>query len=240
LPERDDSYSRVHRHFLAPELPPLLERALERIREVGALADVGCGDGAVLWAIAQRVGLPERVWAFDHSPERVGRASELDPRIEGVVADAASLPLEDGVLDAAICSQVIEHVPDDAAVCQELGRVVRPGGWVYVGSVLRSERAFWLYRDQQGRRLLDPTHVREYATVSEFEAIVGRIGEIETLEVSPFRFPVSDLAFRALARLGVLSHDAITSAYVRYGSALRRLRVRPPGYRVIEALVRRM
>lgn len=45
-----------------------------------------------------------------------------------VVADAACMPFPDGAFDAVICSELLEHVPDPAAVIREATRVLRSGG----------------------------------------------------------------------------------------------------------------
>jgi SAM-dependent methyltransferase len=59
--------------------------------------------------------------------ERSGRAIDRPPGTPLVVADGAHLPFRDGSLDFAICSHVLEHVPDAAAFCAELQRAARAG-----------------------------------------------------------------------------------------------------------------
>lgn len=49
-----------------------------------------------------------------------------------VVASAEALPLEDGAVDAVLSTQVLEHLPDPAAVLREACRVLRPGGGVFL------------------------------------------------------------------------------------------------------------
>ncbi|MET0909494.1 MAG: class I SAM-dependent methyltransferase, partial [Ilumatobacteraceae bacterium] len=43
-----------------------------------------------------------------------------------------SLPFRDGSFDAAIVSEVLEHVADDVAALRDIRRVVRPGGLIAI------------------------------------------------------------------------------------------------------------
>lgn len=43
-------------------------------------------------------------------------------------ADAAALPLAAGSMDAVVCAELLEHVPDPRRVLAEAARVLRPGG----------------------------------------------------------------------------------------------------------------
>lgn len=51
---------------------------------------------------------------------------------QGVVGDARQLPLADGSVDVVFSSNMWEHVPDPEAVADELLRVTRPGGIVFL------------------------------------------------------------------------------------------------------------
>jgi ubiquinone/menaquinone biosynthesis C-methylase UbiE len=221
-------YSRTHRHFRSERLPPLLAR----VARPGVIADIGAGDGSVLYALSRHGRLGEKSYAIDASPERVAAATNAAPGVVGMVADATLLPLEDDSVDGVICSQVIEHVPDAGSVVAEIARILRPGGWWYVGSVLRSRHAWWIYR-RDGSWWLDPTHVREYSSREEFQAALARDElELTTLTTSRFRFPVVELALRAGIALRVLPPRTYRTE--RGGPALS-----PPGYRMIEAAGRR-
>jgi SAM-dependent methyltransferase len=63
---------------------------------------------------------------------------------EFLVADAQHLPFKDGAFDRVLCTEVLEHIPDDHAGIAELGRVAKQGADIAV-SVPRHgpERLFW-------------------------------------------------------------------------------------------------
>lgn len=48
------------------------------------------------------------------------------------VADAAALPFGNGVFDAAVCSEVLEHLFDPGAGLDEIRRVLRLGGYALI------------------------------------------------------------------------------------------------------------
>src|SRR6476661_2683948 len=93
-------YSRTHPHFRSERLPPLLAQ----VARPSVVADIGCGDGAVLYALHSRGLLGDRSYAIDASADRVGAAETAAPGVVGLVGDATHLPLEGGSVDGAICS----------------------------------------------------------------------------------------------------------------------------------------
>ncbi|MGH9270889.1 MAG: class I SAM-dependent methyltransferase [Ilumatobacteraceae bacterium] len=84
--------------------------------------DVGSGDKPHWRADV----LLDRYLGTEHGGQRSGRAAA---RIDRPLfdADASSMPFADGVFDYVVCSHVLEHVVDPAAVVAELTRVGRAG-----------------------------------------------------------------------------------------------------------------
>ena len=58
----------------------------------------------------------------------VGELAPASLHANVVQGDALHLPFPDGSFDRVICSEVLEHIPNDVAVMRELARVLRPGG----------------------------------------------------------------------------------------------------------------
>jgi SAM-dependent methyltransferase len=84
--------------------------------------DVGSGDKPHWRADV----LLDRYVEAEHGGQRSGVA---DARISRPLfaADAADMPFADGVFDYVVCSHVLEHVPDPAAVIAEITRVGKAG-----------------------------------------------------------------------------------------------------------------
>ena len=99
--------------------------------------DLGCGVGRLTRAIAARAG---RVTALDVSPEMLRRAQDLNPglgNVTWVLGDGETLePIGDGSIDVAVSHVVLQHIPSvkvQLGYVEELGRVLRPGGWAAFG-----------------------------------------------------------------------------------------------------------
>jgi SAM-dependent methyltransferase len=235
---RLDDYTRRHPHILSRSLPPLLADHVKD-RRLGRVVDLGAGDGQALWALRGRF---TAATAVDLAEGRIEHLRAVLPEVTGVVGDACATGLDTGSADSVLCSQVIEHVPDEHALAAEIHRLLRPDGWFYIGSVLRARRAFWPYR-HDGQWWLDPTHVREYRSPRQLTDVLQATGlHVAEVRVSPFRFPVTDLLLRAAVALRLVSATRISRFYAGAASwklRLRRLRIQPPGYFVLEVVGRR-
>ncbi len=66
--------------------------------------------------------------------EHVVNVDIAAPKTGGVdlLADIGALPFANASVDGVICTYVLEHVADAQACMAEIGRVVKPGGHVYV------------------------------------------------------------------------------------------------------------
>lgn len=54
------------------------------------------------------------------------------------VSDITAIPVPDGTFDAALCTEVLEHVPDPAAAVKEFARILKPGGRLMLTAPLAS------------------------------------------------------------------------------------------------------
>jgi len=142
IPQPEAPYDRVaagYRDWWAPVLAPAAVRLLDRLdgllssdRPV-TLVDVGTGTGTLAlaalrrWPRARVIGLdPAR--RLLKMAEAAAFDAGLHDRLTTQVGEAASLPLPDASVDAAVSSFVIQLTPSRAAALREAIRVLRPGG----------------------------------------------------------------------------------------------------------------
>ena len=106
------------------------------------ILDLGCGFGRHAFEAARRGA---HVVALDAGRDEVegvanmfaamvaaGELTEDHLHTAAVQGDALHLPFPDGSFDRVICSEVLEHIPDDRGAMGELARVLRPGGTMAV------------------------------------------------------------------------------------------------------------
>jgi SAM-dependent methyltransferase len=189
-----ETYAAAHPQLTElARMPALLERALDEASANGVVLDVGCGEGATLRSLrSESPGLV--TVGCDLSHHRATRAAATSPALVG---DCEHLPLADASCTLVVFRHVVEHV-DDRVALSEITRVLQPGGVLYLETPLRLRFAWYPYRNQDGRWVLDPTHVREYESVDEVAGLARHAGlEVVASDVGPIQYPVAHLAQRA-------------------------------------------
>ncbi len=91
----------------------------------GRILDVGCGSSRILRDLPGAVGV-------DVLLRKLRFLRPVHPQV--AQASVFALPFPDASFDTVICSEVIEHIPDEPIVLGELNRVLRPGGTLVVGT----------------------------------------------------------------------------------------------------------
>ena len=127
--------------------PVRLGYVADRVALRGAqVLDVGCGAGLLSEALA-RSGA--NVTAIDLAPDlikvaklhRLESGVEVDYRLQSAEALAQERP---GAFDAVTCMEMLEHVPDPAAILEACAALLKPGGRLFVSTLNRTPAAFAL------------------------------------------------------------------------------------------------
>jgi SAM-dependent methyltransferase len=78
-----------------------------------------------------------------------------------VNGDGTRLPFPDGTFDRIICSEVLEHIPDDEAALRELFRILKPGGRLAATvPTWFPEKVCWRLSEEYHAPFVEGGHVR--------------------------------------------------------------------------------
>jgi len=156
--------------------------------------DVGCGNGAFTQEIIACCA-PATVMAIDPSNEQLAFARKQPGAkiAKFEVGDAQKLSFGDRTFDVAIMALVLAFLPDPAKAVAEMGRVVRPGGWVatYMWDILNGgspTTPIYTAIESLGSAL----PVRPNPAASRLEAMHGfwEMAGLEAIETCVIRIPV--------------------------------------------------
>ena len=111
-----------------------------------AMLDVGCGEQPYRALLGNLRVVGVNLEAADARPD--------------VIADGLRLPFRSGRFPAAVCTQVIEHVPDPGLLLREIGRSLRPGGLLLLSGPMywplhEEPFDFWRFTRHGMRRILE-------------------------------------------------------------------------------------
>lgn len=178
-----------------------------------SVLDVGCG--AIAPYVAHLEGLGKRVVGVDFAYHFLAMARQKG-QVRSAQADALALPFPDASFDAIICSETLEHIPDDRGAVAEIHRVLRPGGLLFLTvpnywHAMRFVAGFWgnpHYLD------LQVGHLREYNR-RQVDRLLGDGFTVRARYRVPFLWKgVLGGPIDALIRLGVLARFSVSIALV--------------------------
>lgn len=180
------------------------------------LLDVGCGMGTFAIETAARgafaVGIDLMPTAIN-AAQRVAQAEKINAAF--TLADAATLPFDDGVADITISADFTEHLDDDTLerVLNELARVMKPGATLLIYTPSPTH-ILERMRDHDFILKQDPSHIG-LRTGPELGRAVERAGfKVAAIKYLPSHLPVLSTLERVLGswlpllrrRVGLVAH----------------------------------
>jgi 2-polyprenyl-6-hydroxyphenyl methylase/3-demethylubiquinone-9 3-methyltransferase len=114
--------------------------------EKQSILDVGCGGGILSEALAKEGA---NVTGIDLAKEVLSVAKlhslesgvKVDYRLESIERHATDHPQK---YDVVTCMEMLEHVPDPAAIIKAAAYAVKPGGWLFFSTLNRNAKSYLL------------------------------------------------------------------------------------------------
>jgi 2-polyprenyl-6-hydroxyphenyl methylase/3-demethylubiquinone-9 3-methyltransferase len=205
------------------EFRPLHEINPLRLEHIARLAgglegkrvvDVGCGGGILAEAMAAKgasvtgIDLADKPLKVAQLHALEGEPASVSYRLVAAEDLAREMP---GQFDAVTCMEMLEHVPDPAAIVGALAALAKPGGQVVVSTINRTPRAYALAvvgAEYLLRLLPRGTHTYEkFIRPSELSAWARHVG----LDLAD----VAGLAYDPFSRRAALDEDARVNYLMR-------------------------
>lgn len=169
-----------------------LTSVVRRFPPTGPIVEIGAGNGYVARRFSDE-GFPTIV--LEPGPTGALNAytrRQIDPVICATLEDAH---FRTGSLDAVGLFDVLEHIEDDRAVVEQLGRILRPGGLVY----LTVPSPPWLFSMKD----VDAQHFRRYS-IPQLTTLFGAAFDVEYATYFFSALTLPTLLLRAIPyRLGL-------------------------------------
>ena len=186
------------------------------IRGLSAI-DVGCGGGILTESMAAKGAQVTGIDLAD-KPLMVAELHALDSgvpvRYEKIAVEEIAAR-EPGSRDLVTCMEMLEHVPDPAAIVAACARLAKPGGYVFFSTINRSPKSFLfaIVGAEYLLRLL-PRGTHDYDKLIKPSELVGatRRARLELLEMT-------GLAYNPLTQVYSLQPGDVS---VNYMIALRK------------------
>jgi len=125
--------------------------------------DVGCGSSRIMTSLPKAIGLDIQLKKLRY----LRRASQ---RL--VTGSMQHLPFRNCSFGQVVCSEVIEHIPEDRAVFESLAHVLEPGGILIIGTPDYS-RASWRMLERLYSRILPRAYAEQHITHYTAKSLLG-------------------------------------------------------------------
>ena len=109
----------------------ILNAAMFKLIEPNNILDLACGDIHPGYMSLANTPIIGKIYALDLNPALLTNGMD-HPKVEKVIADAASTGFGNNFFDAIACVSALEHIDNYLDVMKEMHRILKPGGMAFV------------------------------------------------------------------------------------------------------------
>jgi ubiquinone/menaquinone biosynthesis C-methylase UbiE len=127
-----------------------IEETLKKIPEGLTILDAGAGELQFKKFCSHLKYIAQDFGQYSGDGEIGLQTGSWDNSRLDIVSDIVSIPLPDHSLDAIMCTEVLEHIPDPVRAIKEFNRLVKPGGYLLITAPFASLTHFAPYHFASG------------------------------------------------------------------------------------------
>ncbi len=127
-----------------------IEKTLKRIPEGLTILDAGAGELQFKKFCDHLKYISQDFGQYSGDGEIGLQTGTWDNSKLDIVSDILSIPLPDNSVDAIMCTEVLEHIPDPIGAIKEFSRLVKPGGYLLTTAPFASLTHFAPYHFASG------------------------------------------------------------------------------------------
>lgn len=176
-----------------------ITRLARKLPITSSILDAGCGYGVLSFELAQR-GFS--ITSLDLDPDRIEQVNtmaqnfpHLTGKITAQVGSVLKTNYQSNQFDLSMCSEVIEHLSEDAKAVQELSRVTKSGGLIVISvptDSLRNAKEFHLLghkRPGYSKKMLQDLALKNNMNLIKYIPYEFTIGRIATRVHLSLKYP---------------------------------------------------
>lgn len=127
-----------------------IKTTLQKIPAGGTLLDAGAGECQFKKFCTHLNYIAQDFGQYDGTGNVGLQTGGWDNSKLDIVSDITQIPLADASVDAVMCTEVLEHVPDPVAVLKEFSRLLKPQGHLLITAPFASLTHFAPYHFASG------------------------------------------------------------------------------------------
>jgi ubiquinone/menaquinone biosynthesis C-methylase UbiE len=127
-----------------------IEHTLKQIPAGLTILDAGAGESQFKKFCGHLQYIAQDFGQYDGSGDVGLQTGAWDNSKLDIVSDIVNIPLPDQSVDAIMCTEVLEHIPNPVAALQEFARLIKPGGYLLITAPFASITHFAPYHFASG------------------------------------------------------------------------------------------
>ncbi|MBP6866118.1 MAG: class I SAM-dependent methyltransferase [Candidatus Pacebacteria bacterium] len=146
-----------------------------RIPANASVLDTSCEDGSFLSVLlSKNQGKNLKLYGIDINEREIEKAKALIPEASFTATDNKSIPFPDRHFDVVISSMTLHHMSNPSESINEMKRVLRENGSIYLVDIIAKNRLFYFFLKRL--KCPAPYHFEKFYFLPDLEKLLSGSG----------------------------------------------------------------